>query len=65
MRLRRLLLCLAVILAAIGGADYLHRSRDQAVVVITSTPVPAHTALTAGMLTLRRVNREAMEVGCL
>lgn len=61
MWLRRLLMALALLLAVTGGAGYLQRLREMVPVVVTSQHVPAHTPLTAAMLTVRRVNREALE----
>lgn len=58
---RRLLLAIALILATVGGAGFLNSLRNTVPVVLVKEAVSAHTVLTAEMLTVRHVNREALE----
>ena len=60
--MRRLILVVALVLMILGGADYLHRWRDQVQVMVAAVPVSAHTPLTPAVLTARRMNREAQEL---
>lgn len=60
--LRRLLLGIALLLATFGVTGVLRNLQDRVPVVVTATAVPAHTALTREMLTLRQVNRSTLAI---
>lgn len=62
MWLRRLLLIGSLLLATLGGAGFLSGLRNTVPVVVAREPIPAHTPLSANLLTIRHVNREALAV---